>query len=196
MSRRSTRKARERLRGMQEGLCGLCWLPLDHDLSTDHILPQTWHDKLGRLDKDRMDNLQAAHQVCNRQKASYPSPWHRHTLALALAQVRGEPLDTDSELWKLAGARPESQNSPLSPGHEWVHLVTAFGWVVPYICKYFNDQGLQVPRRIRSDQFTQQFEEWLDTEPMRTWRLNELSIMHAQAPEMFARAARHVEAAG
>ena len=177
---------------MQEGLCGLCWYPLQENLSTDHILPQIWHDKLGKPDKDRWDNLQATHVDCNHKKRSYPSPWHRHTLRMCLATVRGEALDTESLLWKLAGEKPEPQNTPIVQGPEWVHLSSAFGLVVPYIHKYFNDQGLRVPARIRSDQFTEQFAEWMNTEPMRTWHHNERAIMYAQAPEMLSRAAEHV----
>ena len=192
MTRKSTRRGRKLLCEMQEGLCGLCWLPLEENLSTDHILPQEWHDKLGKPDKDRWDNLQATHEACNHKKRSYPSPWHRHTLRMCLATVRGEALDTESVLWKLAGEKPEPQNTPIVQGPEWEHLSSAFGLVVPYIHKYFNDQGLRVPARIRSGQFTEQFAEWMNTEPMRTWHHNERAIMYAQAPEMLSRAAEHV----
>ena len=106
-------------------------------------------------DKNRTDNLQATHVDCNNVKGSYPSPWHRHTLRMCLAIVRGEALDTDSVLWKLAGEKPaSSEHSDMVQGPEWVHLSSAYGLVVPYIHKYFNDQGLRVPPRIRSDQFT------------------------------------------
>lgn len=138
------------------------------------------------------DNLQATHIDCNTEKGSFPSPWHRHTLRMCLATVRGESLDTDSILWKLAGTKPVSQNTPILQGPEWVHLSSAYGLVVPYIYKYFNDQGLRVPARIRSDQFVQQFEQWMNTEPMRTWHHNERAIMFAEAPEMWNRAVEHV----
>ena len=192
MSRKSTRKGRKMLLEMQEGLCGLCWRPLQDNLSTDHILPQTWHDKLGRPEKNRVDNLQATHVDCNSEKGSYPSPWHRHTLRMCLATIRGEALDTDSFLWKLAGGKPTPQNTPICQGPEWIHLSSAYGLIVPYIHKYFNDQGLLVPSRIRSDQFLRQFIEWMDTEPMRTWHHNERAIMYAKAPEMWSRAVEHV----
>ena len=191
MSRKSTRKGRKVLCEMQEGLCGLCWLPLQENLSTDHILPKSWYDKLGKTDKNRMDNLQAAHADCNSEKDSYPSPWHRHTLRMCLATIRGEELDTDSVLWKLAGAKPATQNTPILQGPEWVHLSGAFGLIVPYIHKYFNDQGLRVPPRIRSDQFSRQFIEWMNTEPMRTRYDNERAKMYAEAPEMWSRAVEH-----
>ncbi len=191
MSRKSTRLGRKRLLELQEGLCGLCWLPLQENLSTDHILPQAWHDKLGKPDKNRPDNLQTTHVDCNSKKGSYPSPWNRHMLRMCLATIRGEALDTDSILWKLAGAKPASQNTPILQGPEWVHLSSAYGLIVPYIHKYFNDQGLNVPPRIRSDQFHEQFIDWMNTEPMRTWYDNEQIIMHAQAPEMWSRAVEH-----
>ena len=193
MSRRSsTRRGRKLLREMQEGLCGLCWRPLQKNLSTDHILPQTWHDRLGKPEKNRTDNLQATHVDCNNEKGSYPSPWHRHTLRMCLAMVRGEELDADALLWKLAGAKPASQNTPILQGPEWVHLSSAYGLVVPYIHKYFNDQGLSVPPRISSDQFSKQFSEWMNTEPMRTSYQNEQARMSAEAPEMWSRAVEHV----
>ena len=192
MSRKSTRRGRKLLCEMQEGLCGLCWFPLDNNLSTDHILPRTWHDKLGKPDRNRWDNLQATHVDCDNDKGSYPSPWHRHTLRMCLAIVRGEALDTDSILWKLAGEKPVSHNTPILQGPEWMHLSSAFGLVVPYIHKYFNDQGLRVPSRIRSDQFLPQFLEWMNSEPMRTWHHNERAMMSAQAPEMWSRAVEHV----
>ena len=192
MSRKSTRRGRKLLWEVQEGLCGLCWRPLQENLSTDHILPQEWHDKLGKPGRNRADNLQATHVDCNNSKGSYPSPWHRHTLRMCLAVVRGEELDTESFLWKLAGEKPESQHTPILQGPEWAYLSSASGLIVPYIHKYFNDQGLRVPPRIRSDQFTQQFIEWMNTEPMRTWHHNERAIMLAQAPEMWSRAAEHV----
>lgn len=184
MTRKSIRKL---LREMQEGLCGVCWRPLQKKCSLDHILPKTWHDKLGKSGKNHIDNLQATHIDCNSQKGSYPSPWHRHTLRMCLAIVRGEDLDTDSLLWKLAGGKPASQNTPILQGPEWVHLSSAFGLIVPYIHKYFNDQGLRVPPRIRSDQFT----EWMKAEPMRTWYHNEQAIMYAETPEMWSRAVEH-----
>ena len=192
MSRRSTRRGRKLLCEMQEGLCGLCWRPLQENLSTDHILPQTWHDKLDKPEKNRTDNLQATHVDCDNEKGSYPSPWHRHTLRMCLAIVRGEALDTDSFLWKLAGAKPASSNTPIFQGPEWVHLSSAYGLIVPYIHKYFNDQGRRVPPRIRSDQFLKQFIEWMNTEPMRTWHHNERAIMYAKAPEMWSRAVEHI----
>ena len=40
MTRKSTRRERKRLLEQQEGLCGLCWLPLTADVTTDHILPK------------------------------------------------------------------------------------------------------------------------------------------------------------
>ena len=191
MSRKSTRKGRKVLCEMQEDLCGLCWLPLQENLSTDHILPKSWYDKLGKTDKNRFDNLQAAHTACNRKKGSYPSPWHRHTLRMCLATIRGEELDTDSFLWKMAGPKPATQNTPILQGPEWVHLSGAFGLIVPYIHKYFNDQGLGVPPKIRSDQFSNQFVEWMKTEPMRTWFDNEQAMFFAAVPEMWNRAVEH-----
>ena len=188
MTRKSIRKL---LRDMQEGLCGVCWRPLPKNCSLDHILPKTWHDKLGKPGKNHIDNLQATHIDCNNKKDSFPSPWHRHTLRMCLAIVRGEELDTDSILWKLAGAKPASQNTLILQGSEWVHLSSAFGLIVPYIHKYFNDQGLRVPPRIRSDQFTQQFTEWMNTEPMRARYRDERAAMDAQAPEMWSRAIEH-----
>lgn len=192
MSRRATRKGRKRLLEMQEGLCGLCWLPLQENLSTDHILPQKWCDKLGKPEeKHRIDNLQAVHVACGTKKGSYPSPWHRHMLRMCLATIRGEELDTDTLLWKLAGEKPIPQNTPILQGPEWVYPASAYGLVVPYIHKYFNDQGFQVPPKIRSDQFFPQFTAWMDTEPMRAWHRNELEIMYAEAPLMWSRAAEH-----
>ena len=191
MSRKSTRKRRKELRENQEGLCGLCWLPLQENLSTDHILPKSWFDKLGKTDKNQMDNIQAVHADCNRAKGSYPSAWHRHTLRMCLATIRGEDLDTDSVLWRMAGGKPSTQNTPILQGPEWVHLSGAFGLIVPYIHKYFKDQGFRVPSKIRSDQFSHQFVEWMKTEPMRTWYENEQAMFYAEVPEMWSRAVEH-----
>lgn len=193
VSRRSTRRRRKRLSEMQEGLCGLCWLPLHGSLSTDHILPRTWHDKLDKPGKHRWDNLQVAHVACDNRKGSYPSPWNRHTLRMTLATIREDDgLDTDSRLWKLVGDKPIPQNNPIVQGPEWDYPSTAFGLIVPYIHKYFTDQGLRVPRKIRRDQFLQQFEEWMEIEPMSTWFHNELALLATDAPEMWNRAVEHV----
>ena len=143
MNTKAIRRARKRLLQAQEGLCGLCWLPLESDLSTDHILPQKWHKELGKAEsKHREANLQAAHTYCNKQKANYPSPWHRHSLRFFLALMRGTEIDKDALLvWKIAGEKPVSQNTPLCQGHEWFYPQSSNLLLAPYVCEYFSQQG-------------------------------------------------------
>ena len=193
MSTKATRRARKRLLHAQEGLCGLCWLPLTSDLSTDHILPQRWYKELGKSEsKHQEGNLQAAHTHCNKQKANYPSPWHRHSLRFFLARIRGTEIDEEALLvWNIAGEKPVSQNTPLRPGPEWIYPKSSGLQLVPYVHKYFNDQGFSVPDKIRRDQFEPQFAAWMQQEPMRTWHQTEQAIMREQAHEMWQRALEH-----
>ena len=183
-------KARPQLRRTQEGLCGICWRPLQQDIDTDHILPQVWHDKLRKPGKNRADNLQAVHVECNRMKGSYPSLWHRHTLKLCLALIRGGTPNTEPVLWKLAGPVPAFQNRKLQ-NPERVCFASAYGLIVPYIHKFFDRQNLQVPANIRSDRFLKPFLDWVNTEPMRTQHHVERAGMHAEAAAMWDRAAEH-----
>ena len=188
----SRQKLIQMLLEAQERLCGLCWCPLRNNIDTDHILPKAWHTKLGKPGKNRKDNLQATHENCNKQKGSYPNPWHRHTLRLCLALARGSALNTESFLKKLAGPGPAIQDQSLLQGPEQMHFRTAYGLTVPYICEYFSDQGLPVPARTRSDRFLQPFHEWLNTEPVQARIQSERADIYAEAPEMWNRAAAHV----
>jgi 5-methylcytosine-specific restriction endonuclease McrA len=65
---KSGAKARERLRQrlkeQQQGLCALCSLPLEENISLDHKIPQS---KGGR---HATPNLQATHVICNTMKGS------------------------------------------------------------------------------------------------------------------------------
>ena len=202
MSHNPAWQVRMRLHDAQEGLCGICWLPLQdpaqgsphnpvHDsVDTDHILPQVWHAKLGKPGKNRADNLQAVHVECNRMKGPYPSLWHRHTLQMCLTQIRDGTPNTESVLRKLSGPEPVFRARTLQRA-ERIHFRSAYGLIVPYICKFFDNQKLRVPANARTDQFLQPFLEWVNTEPMRTQHHVERAGMHAEASEMRNRAAKH-----
>ena len=191
----SRQKLMQMLLEAQERLCGLCWCPLRNNIDTDHILPKAWHTKLGKPGKNRKDNLQATHVNCNKKKGSYPSPWHRHTLKMCLALARGSTLNVEPFLKKQAGPGPAFQDRALLQGPEQMHFRTAYGLTVPCICEYFSDQGLPVPARTRSDRFLQPFLEWLNTEPVQARIQSERADIYAEAPEMWNRAAAHVNRA-
>ena len=176
----------------QERLCGLCWYPLRNNIDTDHILPQTWHKKLGKPGKNRKDNLQVVHEDCNKKKDSYPSPWHRHTLTMCLALARGSALNVEPLLRKLAGTNPAAHDQSLHQGPEQVHFRTAYGLTVPYICEHFSGQGLPVPATIRSDRFLNQFLDWLNAEPVQARIQGERADIYAEASEMWNRVVAHV----
>ena len=68
--RKIHRRARKLLICMerQRGLCGICREPLAGDIHLDHVIPRA----LGG--PDTLDNLQAAHAVCNLRKGASLAP--------------------------------------------------------------------------------------------------------------------------
>ena len=185
-------KHKQSLYKMQEGLCGICWYLLQGDSDVDHILPKAWHDKLDKPGKNRKDNLQATHTACNKQKGSSPSPWHRHTLRMCLACIRGNRTNLDFVRGQLTGPIPAFRGQTMLQAPEKVLFASAYGLPVPYIHEYFNYQNRPVPATSRTDKFLGPFLEWLNTEPAQTRYFEERARMHAGTATMWNRAVKHV----
>lgn len=111
---------------------------------------------------------------------------------MCLALVRGDELNIEPFLRKLAGTNPAAHGRSLLRGPEQIHFRTAYGLIVPCIYEYFSDRSLPVPARTRSDRFLEPFHERLNTEPVLARIQGERADIYAEAPEMWNRAVAHV----
>ncbi|MCY3565814.1 MAG: HNH endonuclease [Gammaproteobacteria bacterium] len=162
MTTKAQRRQRDRLLDQQNGLCGICWLPISDQAKAsknyerEHILPKVWYRDLSMEGKDDVSNLQAAHKACGQMKDREWLPWNRHLLAAVTSFGEMPGPDTSASL-------------------------------IPYLAVYRSEQYLISPPTMEDPGFRQ----WLDTEPRRSWRTNSYRAWNDQAEFMYRRAIDH-----